>query len=987
MKNYFVILALIFLVFSFLLSAGSVFAITFGDIQNFFTFILNVGLPHGITGYAVAGSCQGTPSSCGSLSSQTLCSAQIGCSWTSYSCNCGYQQCDSDTKKCPRTCDTCYYCAGTPNSCSLFSNQSSCQAQNGCTWSLPSPTSTTTTTTNPGGASITTTDNKITYFYGDTIHFAFSGFSSNSNVTVSVNYPGIGLGTGFISNSVGSGSGSLELGTNLPQYSGSATLVAYDSNYHNASTTLTLNLLQTTTTTTTSIPNTNGIERDNIDINYGNLTDKFPNPLTNAQYSGLKQGAISFKGNSYNYHEDVNLGNIFFSHDYANNNIQGRETMVAQSGQLAYEYVFDSSIPCESIASTSQDTCTITNPEYINPIKIEMLGKLFVIVGIGSNQIKMLNGNVGTANANSGVSYGSYTIYSNTGNYGAWARIIIKDGSGNTVETKVINQGDSVDFTAEGFTVKVTNVRALQDGTIVGVDVVIGPIGQTTVTYTTTCSVGGTGSSNFNFPGETNWCIQVKSGLFATQGQIAAGDTLQVVYKPSSTQYFKYTGATVKLPLPNNYGEVGFEGWNYNSFTTLTTKVLNQQSVYYSIGGGSTNNTVVPGTTVTGVEVDSDVSGTLVDPTTNTGYTKMAYMFNTTMLNGTWTVYPVMVGFWDSVNNRWGVNLTAPYYQVLNVTTTGLNKLPTSFNFNTTLSYGGGAAAKDQQTLFFNATIPAYADMQTVGGSAAKSLITGFAVIPTYGQSNYNSVACVSTSGSVLPNECGVLLNWVNTSATWSSTQSPQFRLYTTDSAEVKDIQSVQTPSGGGTPVYQDIGQSIQDVINNGGTIISAPASAGSNMESVKLPAQLLQVKAYVGKVGVAGTTSGTYQQIVPVTSSVARLDSEITSSDKASKGLILVGGPCVNTLVASLATASGNATASYPYTCASWPARNFGSLRVIDNAFATGHQVVVVAGTRAADTRLAANVLQQFDTLLAGQTSSNVEVTSLSASGITAVS
>jgi hypothetical protein len=228
----------------------------------------------------------------------------------------------------------------------------------------------------------------------------------------------------------------------------------------------------------------------------------------------------------------------------------------------------------------------------------------------------------------------------------------------------------------------------------------------------------------------------------------------------------------------------------------------------------------------------------------------------------------------------------------------------------------------------------------------------------------------------------------MNKTATWNAGNAPKFRLYTSDSSEDKDVSIQNTPAGGGAVVQSDIGKATQDVVANSGAIVVAPASySGGQQIVVKVPAQALAVKAYIGKIGAGATTGGTYQQIVPVTSSVARLDSEITSSDKSSKDLILVGGPCVNTLVASLATASANATAKYPFTCASWLARNFGSIRVIDDAFATGHQVVVVAGTRAADTRLAANVLQQYDTLLTGQTSSAVEVTSLSTSGITAVS
>jgi len=746
----------------------------------------------------------------------------------------------------------------------------------------------------------------------------------------------------------------------------------------------------------TSSSSINGLQKNTIDINFGNITDVFPNPIRSFHYSGLQTGTITFEGNTYNYHEDVNLNAsgtpLYFSHDFATNYINGTETMVVGAGTVAYEYVFDSGLNCTALATTAQNTCTLTNFEYTNPVDITMAGKPFVIVGMGSDQIVMLSGNVGTATATSGVvsPSGNYTVYSDLGSNGAWARIIVKDSSGNTVETQVVNVGNSYDFTNEGFTVKVTTVQALQDGTVVGAGLVVGPTGQTTITYTTSCSIGGTGSSNTNFPGETNYCIQVgpnKNGgtSFANSGAISPGDTIQVVYKPSSTQYFKYLGSTIVLPLPNNYGQIGFQGWNYNTFATLTFKYLSPTTVYYSIGGGSTNSTPVPATTVSGIEIDSDTPGTLVDPYTNTGYSRVYYLFNTT-IPGTTTTYPVMWGFWDSSNNRIGVNLTAVngyYYKALSGSSSS-----GFFNFNTTLSYGGGAAAKDQQVLFVNITDPSLAATQAGNSpSGALSYFNNFAIVPSV-TSPYAKAACGSSSGATWPTECGLLLNWVNTSTSWSSTASPTFRLYTTDSANTHNIESFQTPAGGGTPTLQDIGQSIQNVVDNGGTIAVAPANQGTNVATVLLPAQALQIEAYVGMAGAATTTTGgTYQQPVPVTQSISYLDSEITSTQEANNDLILVGGPCVNTLVAGLATASGNSTALYPYTCTSWPAQNFGSIRVINNAFGTGHPAVVVAGTTAAYTRMAADVLQQYDTLLVGQTSQNVQVTSLSASGITATS
>lgn len=715
----------------------------------------------------------------------------------------------------------------------------------------------------------------------------------------------------------------------------------------------------------TNIPGTsasiNGLEKNNIDISAGALTSAFPDPIRNFHYSGLLQGTITFKGSTYNSHEALELGNTYFSHDFSTSGINGTETMVVQSNQVKYQYVFDSAINCELLATANNNTCTLSNPEYTNPIDVTLMGKPFVIVGLGNNEVIMLSGSVGAATATSGVTYGSYTIYSDLGGTSGstpFARILVKDASGNTVESHVINQGDSFDFTAENITVKVTSAKSLQDGTVVETDVVVGPISAVQKTYGVGCDVTSTGTSDTKFPGETNWCIQVGTNSqtavnsFATSGQISAGDTLEVVYKPTtSPQYFKYTGSTVKLPLPNNYGEIGFEGWNYNTFATLTFKEIEGVSAY-QLGSGT--NTPAVASNLNGIEIDSNVAGTIMGPS-NTGYSRAYVLFNTTFGGPT---YPVLIGFYDSTNSRIAVDVSG--------CTTGGNNVKCadlaagdSTNYNFTISYGGGAATADQQFLYVNVTDP--------GTNAAvfNAFVLGTGAIPN-----------------------GVVLAWQAKTTTWSTTQPPTFRLGTSDSSEDLDVAVQSTAAGPGSPATALIGKATQDVVANSGVIVLAPASyTGGNQVAIEVPAQALKVKAYVGKMGTGATSGGTYQQTVPITQSIARLDSEITSSDEASHDLILVGGPCVNTLVASLATASGNATAMYPYTCASWPARNFGSVRVIDNAFATGHQVVVVAGTRAADTRLAANVMQQYDTLLAGQTSSAVEVTSLSASGITAVS
>jgi len=115
------------------------------------------------------------------------------------------------------------------------------------------------------------------------------------------------------------------------------------------------------------------------------------------------------------------------------------------------------------------------------------------------------------------------------------------------------------------------------------------------------------------------------------------------------------------------------------------------------------------------------------------------------------------------------------------------------------------------------------------------------------------------------------------------------------------------------------------------------------------------------------GTPEITYKKSVPVTVPLAVLDSEVTSAHRAEKHLILVGGPCVNSLVAELAAGGKLMYEGSPLTCEAWDARTyagdvFGLLSLINDAFATGKVALVVAGSRAEQTRWATSILQNFD-------------------------
>lgn len=119
------------------------------------------------------------------------------------------------------------------------------------------------------------------------------------------------------------------------------------------------------------------------------------------------------------------------------------------------------------------------------------------------------------------------------------------------------------------------------------------------------------------------------------------------------------------------------------------------------------------------------------------------------------------------------------------------------------------------------------------------------------------------------------------------------------------------------------------------------------------------------GTSGSSGSTT-TYNEVQPVTTTIAKLDNEVTSADRTAKNVILVGGPCVNTMVAELADAGKLMMDGEALTCAAWNAKStagdyFGLIQVIDNAFTAGKAALVVAGSTSVETREATSTLQDY--------------------------
>jgi hypothetical protein len=99
-------------------------------------------------------------------------------------------------------------------------------------------------------------------------------------------------------------------------------------------------------------------------------------------------------------------------------------------------------------------------------------------------------------------------------------------------------------------------------------------------------------------------------------------------------------------------------------------------------------------------------------------------------------------------------------------------------------------------------------------------------------------------------------------------------------------------------------------------------------------------------------TTGGaTVETAIKITAPVAKLATEV-STTALTADLILVGGPCANSLVATL-------MADDNVTCSNW-AYTTGVIKEYTNAFGSGKKALVVAGTNADDTRsLAAKVMK----------------------------
>lgn len=732
------------------------------------------------------------------------------------------------------------------------------------------------------------------------------------------------------------------------------------------------------TTTTGSAGTVTGVDRDGIAIGTTSTAgtslstaisqgSAFPNSgvVLTTHFSGLKDSTFSHRGTDYDYKEQVDVSAVRMSHDLGTDKINGSERMViGTSGDIKYEYVFDKNI---WINNTVAGAGTIASPEYTNAIKIKLLGKDFSIVGIGSNSIKMLSGTVGTAKKQgttvTGITSGDYTVYVTAGANNDWASFEIKDKTGNVVDTiSGVTESNSKDSSATGLTIKVTDSRV--SGTdpatqIIEADIVVGTTGYLEKEYDGTADVDSTGTSNEKFDSANpRWGIQY-SAVGGQDRYIGSGSKIQVVYKPTEKQYLK---PGEKVVLPNNYGELGFTGWNTDNFAKITVEPSGQVSVY------NVTDKALVGSAFYGLKLSSDKSG--VFKVGGNFFTTAYLLYNGTftgnvaLYGGVGEVGPVAVGYKDETSGKILVNdsfrlgrinetygafaaNTGGYgWAKLNLTTEAMNAGSThDFGYNFTINAG-------EQDFILN-----------VNASNTTNILSTI------------SIGTSTTGGS--PATATLKMSFQN-KTTWTTAgadlATELFKLGpSAGSAEATDVNVTTGATVG------NAGAKTQDeIVDDSGVILLNPSTYSASDKVVfKVPSKSLAVKAYFGTMGAVTTTTGaTTAVVIPVTTDVVKMDTEVATTDGKSvldayktQNLIVVGGPAVNSIAAQLLNVS------FPsYGAASGIAANTAIVKVFQDKYATGKVAVLVAGYNAENTDAAALAIQSGK--LAGNNATSVTLT-----------
>ncbi|NIM46660.1 MAG: hypothetical protein GTN40_00665 [Candidatus Aenigmarchaeota archaeon] len=190
--------------------------------------------------------------------------------------------------------------------------------------------------------------------------------------------------------------------------------------------------------------------------------------------------------------------------------------------------------------------------------------------------------------------------------------------------------------------------------------------------------------------------------------------------------------------------------------------------------------------------------------------------------------------------------------------------------------------------------------------------------------------------------------NWLYLPVSWDSTNnkvSIATSLYSDDSAYA-DVPLLGTSTQyKGMTTYGTLSDHLTSNLGGSATISYPDVFTYGNV-------YVLTPTGVITSGGVGGVI--TTDVVLPITSDVVKLDTEVTSSDKSNYDLVIVGGPCINKLAAEV-------MGHTDYTCgaASGIPENAGLIKLVADKFATGKTALLIAGWEAGDTDLAARIVQ----------------------------
>ena len=177
-------------------------------------------------------------------------------------------------------------------------------------------------------------------------------------------------------------------------------------------------------------------------------------------------------------------------------------------------------------------------------------------------------------------------------------------------------------------------------------------------------------------------------------------------------------------------------------------------------------------------------------------------------------------------------------------------------------------------------------------------------------------------------------------------------------------VFSYSAPSGTTVSGSPDSDSDLTKSVDLWGTYTESKTT-DQNKVWVYYPDQQISANVFVLGEGAStssagGATGGTVKAAVPIKTAVGKLDSEVGQTDRSTKNVIAVGGPCANSLTRELLGSTAASCLSdfegMGYTAGQ------AMIKLVNNAFGTGTSALIVAGRDAADTRAAAKVLQAYD-------------------------